>query len=797
MGSEDPKDRTSLALEAADRAERLSTQALAVRFVGREHEVETALEHLLSGDDSEDGRTLVVHGDSGTGKTFLARELMRRAYEVRPHALYLYSDVANDEYQSTRTIGSLLKTSLVAGRMTGASIISVPEELSLDRYRRRTRRRGAGRGFIRAIAAAIGGAIGLGTAVGAALDKSSPAGAAPVEDELAAYFSWAARRELVLLVLDNVQFLNLDVRLTIESVLQRVGKNIRLIALDRTVDDASQLAPPIRCFADGLLELRVGHLTRSETEQLVAGAVGRDVGVDSLAEDIFTKTNGLAKDVEYCLRQYSLELGRGARVGAIDGLLSTIDRLPLIHRQFLVIAAFLDGGVNKGIARGTVRRLAAVYDNTRLDAVVDELVARDYLRLTGEAHDRLRPGHERIVTAIRDLADEDLHEEVRHSLIEELTAALEAPDAGENEAYLLHCLVGLQTARELTRNLHYISRLIQSQHRQDQFSYLVAISDELQEVLALLPEHVLDDLLDAMQKSSAFDRGLQVVRLLDSKDVPGSATRKIYRLKYLTQAYRYDEALELSEELGQDEWGAVYRLNALMALDRVDEARALADAHLSDTLSECQAVLRRNAVTLYDVSAALSHLDRAYEYFEREHSDYRLATVDTNRGLVYLNAGGLGDALRSLETALERMRYVGSREVYQAQVNLAVRSALLGDHASALDALGAAAVHVPRALLLDQVKISMNRAVIECAAGMTDSADCERSLVSSSRRTRGVQTPYLDRALAANLAVARGERPTEPVAHPERVSLTAELPADGRFRSGAMWSLMMSVHWRY
>jgi tetratricopeptide (TPR) repeat protein len=753
-----------------------------------------ALQHLLPEDpDDTQGRTLVVHGDSGTGKTFFARELMLRVNAQQPEALFLSVDIANDEYRGSRTLASLLKLALVAGPMTGSSRISVPEELSLLRFRRQTRRRGVGRGLLRALAHAIASALGAGPVVDSALGGEGRDDAVPVENELAAYLSWVTKREAVFVTVDNLQFLNLDVRLTLESVLQRVSKRIRLIVLDRTVDGVTELSPPVRCFSDALLELDVGTLTREETEQLVAGAIGTGAAATGrLADDIFTKTNGLAKDIEYCLRQYSLELGRGARAGAIEGLLSTIDRLPLIHRQFLVIAALLDGGVKKAIARGTVSRLASAYDRARLDEVVDELVARDYLRLNGDAGDRLRPGHERIVIAIRELADEDLHEEVRRSLIEELAAALEAPRAEDGETYLLHCLVGLQTARELARNVHYIARLIQSQHRQDQFSYLVAISEELYEILPLLPEHALNDLLDAMQKSSAFEQGLHVVGLLDAHNVPGADDRRIYRLKYLTQAYRYEEALALSDEIGEDEWGAVYRLNVLMWLDRDDEARAIADRHLSDTLSECQAVLRRNTITLYDVDTALRHLDEAYAYFEREQSDFRLATVDTNRSTVYVNAGRFGDALRCLERAVERMRYVGSREIFQAQLNVAIRSALVGDYPTALRTVDEAALQVPRALLFDQVKIDINRAVIQCVSGMIDRSVCEATLAACAARIRGFQMPYLHDFVASNTAAARGEPIARTARLNERVDFNVPLRA-----LGTTWELGLSVHWRY
>jgi tetratricopeptide (TPR) repeat protein len=794
MGREECSQHESNPLASDIRAATSGTQPLTIQFVGRSREIGAALDHLLpQEDDGDPGRTLVVHGDSGTGKTYFARELMLRAHAEQPDALFLCVDVANDEYQSSRTIDSLLKLALVPGPMVGSLRISIPEQLSLLRFRQQSRQRSMGRNFLRALAQAIASAVGAGAAVGTALGAEGKGAAPPVDDELAAYFSWVAKRQAIFLMIDNLQFLNLDVRLTLESVIQRVGKQIRLIALDRTVGGASELDPPVRCFSDALLDLHLDVMTPAETQQLVAGAFGsNDNATQRLAADIFTKTGGLPKDIEYCLRQYALELGGGASVGAIEGLLSTIDRLPLIHRQFLVIAALLDGGVKKAIARGTVSRLASAYDRARLDEIVEELVARDYLRLNSESGDRLRPGHERIVVAIQDLADDDLHEEVRRSLIEELTVALDAHTTGESETYLLHCLVGLQTARELARNVQYIARLIQSQHRQDQFAYLVAISQELHEILPLLPEHVLNDLLDAMQKSSAFEQGLAVVSLLDGHKVPGAEGRRIYRLKYLTQAYRYDEALALSEEIGEKGWGFVYRINALMALDQDAEAREIADRNFSAKLSEPQAVLRRNTVTLYDTDTALRHLDEAYAYFEREQSDFRLATVDTNRGVVHLDAGQYGDALRCLDRARERMNQVGSSEIFQAQINIANRSALMGDYPSALQLLDEAALHVPPALLFDEVKIELNRTVIEFAAGAKDRQECEAELAACSARIRGFQMPYLQTLLESNLAAARGRPQALSNRVPDRVSKSFPLRAHG-----ATWELGGSLHWRY
>jgi tetratricopeptide (TPR) repeat protein len=776
------------------RSERLSTSALNITFVGRRNEIDASRRHLLPADEQPVGRVLIIRGDSGSGKTFFARELMRRLHDAKPRALYLYMDVANDEYRSSRILSSILKIALVGGGMTSASTISVPEELTLQRYRKQLRRRGAARGVFRAVVRAVATVVGLGSAVNGALDESGIDGTANLEVELTKYLAWVVRNEAVFLTIDNVQFLNLELRLTLESIVDRVNRNVRFIAIDRTIDGVSTLDPPIRCFGDNHLAFQLGKMTPIETKELVGAAVGHEEpAVETLADDIFSKTDGLPKDIEYFLRSYVLE-PKSVGTGGVEGLLAMIDRLPLIHRQFLVIATLLDGGVDKAIARNAVRRIAAVYDEAALDDAVDQLVARDYLRINTESGNRLRPGHERIVTAMRNLADDDLQEEVRRSLVQELAATLEGPDPEENETYLLHCLVGLQTIQELARSIHYISRLVQSQHRQDQFSYLVLLADELRDVLPLLPEHVLNDILDAMQKASAFERGLELLHTLESKGVMGAKDRLIYRFKYLTQAYRYEEALALSEQLEDNEWATVYRVIALMALSHNDEARRATEARLSRTMTEAQAVLRRNTVTLFDAETALQYLDEAYAYFERDQSDYRLATVDTNRGMVYLRAGRLGDALRVLERAVTRMHRVGSREIYQAQLNLAVREALVERFDAALEFLDEAAIQVPKALLLDKVKIRTNRAVVALVGGAISRDEAERIVADCLHRTRGVPMPYVRQVMRDNLTVLQGG-PSPIAAAPGAIlSLPLRDEASG---SDARLTLMTTVHWRY
>jgi hypothetical protein len=142
------------------------------------------------------------------------------------------------------------------------------------------------------------------------------------------------------------------------------------------------------------------------------------------------------------------------------------------------------------------------------------------------------------------------------------------------------------------------------------------------------------------------------------------------------------------------------------------------------------------------------------------------------------------------------MAFIGSQEIFQAQINSAVRAALLGRYDEALDWLNEARLRVPRALLLDQVKIEMDSIVIEAAAERLTPSQTERALHACLRRIQGVQMPEIRNALAPNLAVAKGERWEGHPPDSEKVSPDLGMRI-GFPVSGKDWTLLMSIHWRY
>ncbi len=777
-------------LSAAQGAQRLAP----IPFVGRSKEIGVALNHLKIGSSSAESCLLVIRGDSGTGKSFFMREVFWRCVQTDPKIVALYVDVANDEYESSRVLTRIYSLTLLATRAVPTFPIQIHEDLTFATFRRKPVRAAAfGGGLIRTLASAAGNFLGLGGALGSAFGEigSTPSG---VKEELQQYLLWAAKSTPLLVGIDNVQFLNSVDRSSIESLLQGISSNLRVVMIDRTVDGNSELTVPVRLFPVNREVIELGRFDRKVTRKIVQAGLGGGANLDALSEDIFIKTGGIAKDIEYCLRQFALESGGTASEWSVEGLLATIDRLPLIQQQFLTVAAMLDGGLKREHVFSAVRRLAGIHDDVFLKTTLDDLVAREYLKINGENNDRVRSGHERVVHAMRDLVDDELQEEVRRSLVGALAEAIDKDPEGI-EPYLLHCLVGLQSAQELARNLHYISRLVRAQHRNEQFGYLVTIAHELNDILAMLPQEVIATLLDAHQKASAFDRGLELIHRLERENAPGATDRMMFRFKFLIQLYRYDDAESVAVSLPEDESKHLYMLNVYLALVRPEEARAVVKQYLDrPPQREAEAVLLRNSATLLDPVLANRQLSLAAEYFRARRQEFGLATVECNLGLLYLVSGRIGDAGKVLERSMKRFRNMGSREVYQPLVNLGVRAAQLGQFGVA-DALHEdALLKVPQVLQLDRLKIEHNRILLAVLAGDRTARDTSVKLGKVESRIRGIRMPYLLSTLNYNRALLDGTAQVHDASAMHDSGLTVPIEVGEGVRG---LRFLLSVHWRH
>src|SRR5258707_175524 len=97
-------------------------------------------------------------------------------------------------------------------------------------------------------------------------------------------------------------------------------------------------------------------------------------------------------------------------------------------------------------------------------------------------------------------------------------------------------------------------------------------------------------------------------------------------------------------------------------------------------LDEFQCVMLRNAGHLYDGTESRQLLNRSRNAFTRLGLRFGAATATNNLGVVALWGGHHRQAERELSSARAQLEDLGSNEVYQPLINLAVLRILQGNH---------------------------------------------------------------------------------------------------------------------
>ena len=268
-----------------------------IPFLGRETERQSFKSFLDANGEAAD--RLTVSGDSGTGKSYLVRTCLFDALQANSGDYFcLYVDLSNDEFQSSRLISSLLKLAMVAAEPTKKYPLKIPTDLTLEEFKRKsTDRKSIGWNVIRGLSQAAASFVCMGEAAREVLsgagEVSTTAG-----DILSEYLKWVASHRTILLAVDNYQFMNLEIRLTLESLIGRVGTNIKYIIVDRTIDGVSQIVPPLQSMGMNDLKMSLGKFDLEETKKVVAASVEVDDDLlERLSSDLFSKTDGLPTDL--------------------------------------------------------------------------------------------------------------------------------------------------------------------------------------------------------------------------------------------------------------------------------------------------------------------------------------------------------------------------------------------------------------------------------------------------------------------------------------------------------------------
>lgn len=698
-------------------------------------------------------RLLVLRGDSGVGKSRFAKFALGRLLERSSNILSVYLDLSEDEFFTAHLFECLCYICWSEAVPQASLPISVPPGRSFSHFLQDAQVKSY---LVHHLHASVAK-----TAVDW-LPLLGPLPPAPHEAEgdrtqhrpdipttFFAFLQKVSRRTTCYITLDNYQFLPRPLRLLLESQINSLRKNMCLLTIDRTIEGNSDLRSCL-CFPSDQYVISLKALDQIQVARLISEALPEVQASEQVATDCYLKTSGNLKEIEFYVQTIADAAGSEART--VEVFLDTIGHLPNLERRLLALVTLFPAGLKLPYVRAIIQRLEEVGSDSDLEKIVGNLALLGYIVKNSCSGQLVRPAHEKVVFAVRKTISDREVLTLRKAVIETLDVLLSRGLATAEYAYLLHCFVGVLTEAEYERSVHRITELIDLQHRADKFHYVVNLYTNLPDkVVAQLPAHTQDALLDSFQKTSEFVLGMNAIERLRSMGKTSPALERAL-VKYLIQTYRYEDALDILDRLVPDDELILNQAMTLQYIGRDAEVRALVEqVRSASILHRYKAILLRNSAHLYGYDDALDNLRRAFEFFERIGEEFETATIRNNLGIVYLWGGEVDRARHCFLEARKVLAGLASNEVYQPLINLGVTCLVEGRIEDGLLYLLEARQWVPSRLTLDQLILEANITVSQILQQSISLSNAEERFSSFYSESRAINDEKLHCHLGYNL----------------------------------------------
>lgn len=768
---------------------------------------------------TQEGRTpriLRIFGPSGTGKSFLIRELMAQAAATaRKNGFGLYLDVPAEDLEAAalfERLDLLLSYHRHASRDT-PSFVDRKAARSWNAAKR------GGSGWASYIYLAFRDLIGqipvAGPFVKALLPQSLPRRGF-VADRTASlrFLTKRSRSREVFLAIDNVQFLPFAVREILTSELEEAGSHMRLVLIERVRGDSRLEWAPAIPDAE-LMDVDLEDASQDEVTDLVKEILPEADDFEEVAAAIFRRSEGNLKSVWFQLRLVASR--RRDQEGLPTSYEDVILALSPLDQAVLRFVAFGVGGL-------TIASFVSLLHATDLHmhpavatSAITDLAALGLLVVNGESADRVRVEHELVTQVVTEITPEEEKLELHAQTVAALAAVLNAGATPGEEAVLYDRLVGIVNDVELRQTpslLSHVVQFIQIQGQQERYGYLSSICGDSAcwGVLDLLPEMTVRLLLDAIQKAALFSFGLLTTMHLRRLGDTHESLAFLYEAKYLVQLFRYEDAAAALEHVPESKEKRAVAFNIMLNLAHDDQAGKIAMS-VYEEISEGRGteqdyLILRNAGHLFPPNDARLVVEASVDGFQGLGRRFAVATALNNLGIVELASDSIDMARERFQAARRRLSELDSSEVYQPLVNLSAVALLRDDLTTAKRLLASAREAAPRQLMQDSAMLDLNEIALEvCGSDDVGRDVVERmsAVAAAAGKTRDLRFVDVATWFAKCLEAAVGDKgePTgslsrriERIRENGRVALEVFVAKDV---GGASLEVpfVLSPHWRY
>ncbi len=530
------------------------------------------------------------------------------------------------------------------------------------------------------------------------------------ENILWGYFNSIIKKYRLCIIIDNYQFLPQVIKQQFETRLSDFKVGISIISIVRTEQDENKNIKNCTDFSMSELSLVCTdyNFFRSVVDKQLQNIF--DLSIKEIdIKRIWEITDGNLKQLELIINDLRINPGYD-----IISVQSTIDNLDEIQKSILWVTALFPAGMKEDYLVQALCDILNETDKFKIKQKIMSLVHLGYIYINGKSQDAIKPTHETVVTnAKKSLNNYDvvLFQKQLSKSFENILLNL---GKSSDYSYLLHCWIGVSTLDTLKLNANFVVDLITSKFKENAYYYIDSIAENLKPILYVFDEKTLERVLTSYQRVSDFRAGLRLLDDLKSRNQLAYNKHKLFQVKFLTQTYEFEDALELAKLMPLNTDSLLCKLNILQHLGRDNEAKQLLDNELMvcEKNDEYYIILRNTAHYLaYD--EAMLTLHAALKYFEEKpFTDFIVATIKNNLGVINLWKTNIISANNYLHQAKKQLSRLQSNEIFEPLCNLSVSSLLSMNNNLAIEYAEEALKYCPKILTLDQLMLKVNLQII-------------------------------------------------------------------------------------
>lgn len=786
-------------------------------FLLRQKEMDTCCDFLL-GQTPPLPRLLRIYGPSGSGKSFFARELLARCSASLGDGTSVYVDIPPSGLEASALFERIERLISVPRNADRVSPSFVSKKLA-DKWRaRKSRPHTLGLSYIYRVCRDLLTLIPFkGAIIKAFLPTALPSGTGATGDTAAAFRFLVShsRSQLIVIALDNIQFLPATLSEILGSELQGYGEYLRLVLIERTIGNhASHWTPPIADLQEKRVE--IGTASNEDISAIVKCVLPNEPDADALAASIHRRSEGNLKSAWFQLKLIAERRAMQDDKRHPKSYQEVIETLGPIDQMVLRFIVFLLGGLTISSLIELCKASHLGLGSDTVAAAVADLAALGLVIINGDQNNRPRVEHEIVATIVTALTPEEEKTELVAQLVRALSSVLDMHPRKDDDDALYDRLIGIVHEKEVRSKPSLQAHLvdfIHTQNSREKFGYLCSLHRDTVcwEVIDILPPDCVRIFLNAIQKCSLFAFGLIATQRLE-REPRHRQLAALYSAKYFVQLFQYDDAARALESAENSKEKEAVEFNILANLCDDRKAAEIANrifvafSHFRQ-VSEYELVVLRNAGHLFPAAQSRDMLNAAIRGFQRLGNRFGVATTLNNLGVVELASGRGAEAQRNLDSALQMLGVLDSPEAYQPLVNLSALAATTGDMQSAKALLQRAKQLAPKSLIMDMVMLDFNDSILAlCAGDLAESTAVEtfRRIYGDAAKTRDLRFIEVVAWFAASLEIVLSDTRTieystkiiDRVVGNTTTGIEVFLPVKlGGKEINA--PLVLSPHWRY